>query len=288
MSQLVHFDNPTCAANWCIEQRKLDRTIGFVPTMGALHEGHLSLIQRAQAENDVNCVSIFVNPLQFNESNDYDRYPRNLEDDLRKLRDTECSMVFTATNRDMFPEASSIDEVQLLDPGIYAVGLEGEYRPGHLEGVCTVVERLFRFVGHCRAYFGLKDYQQLLVIEDLASRLGFPQIRKCRTIRDRQGLAQSSRNALLSEQDRQVAHSIFRALNVARELWRTGVRQADEFEVAMRQNLDASLDIDYAEVRDPSDWLNPSVSKTTQHAIALIAARIGKVRLIDNLQLDAD
>lgn len=278
--------DPVSATAWCQMQRQLGRSIGFVPTMGALHQGHLSLIAQSTSENDVTCASIFVNPLQFNESADYASYPRDLETDYRLLEEIGCDMVFSGTNRDMFPEATSIDDVQLLDPGLSGRGLEGEFRPGHLEGVCTVVDRLFRFVGVCRAYFGLKDYQQTLVIQELAKKLGYPEIRTCETVRDQNGLALSSRNSLLSAQDVETARNVSRALFQTQQLWRTGCRDCDQLRAAMRKILSPPLQVDYAEIRDPFKWQSESPRGVVDHAIALIAARINGVRLIDNLRLD--
>ncbi len=278
--------DPISATKWCQEQRELNRTIGFVPTMGALHQGHLSLVDRSIVENDVSCVSIFVNPLQFNEPDDYSNYPRDIEVDCQLLDKAGCNMVFTGTNRDMFPEASTLGEITLINPGPAGNGLEGDFRPGHLEGVCTVVERLFNFVGDCRAYFGLKDYQQTLVIKDLADRLGYPEIRTCKTVRDENGLALSSRNALLDQAQLQCATNISRALNQARSLWQSGCRDCDVLRAALHTQLRAPLKVDYADVRDPDSWQAQSPRGTLERAIALIAARIGDVRLIDNLRLD--
>lgn len=284
MLEVLH--DPGSAAAWCREQRRLGRSIGFVPTMGALHQGHLSLVAQSIAENDATCASIFVNPLQFNESSDYSSYPRDLKKDYQLLEDVGCSMVFSGTNRDMFPEAASIEEVRLLDPGSAGKGLEGEFRPGHLEGVCTVVDRLFRFVGVCRAYFGLKDFQQTLVIQKLAENLGYPEIRTCETVRDENGLALSSRNSLLSAEDIEIARNVSRALFQAKNLWQTGCRDCGQLKAVMRKCLRSPLEVDYADIRDPYNWQSESLDGTVDHAIALVAARISGVRLIDNLRLD--
>ena len=255
--------------------------------MGALHAGHLSLIERAIAENDVSCVSIFVNPLQFNNPKDFSSYPRDLQSDYRILEEINCDMVFRGSSQDVFPEASSLEEVEILDPGRFAEGLEGEFRTGHLQGVCTVVDRLFRFVGKCKAYFGLKDYQQLQVILDLSTRLGYPEIVACPTIRDEQGLALSSRNELLTSSQIDAAKQIFRALTEARNSWQLGIRDANALQQEMHENLRADqIQVDYAEIRDPCNWQPDSPNGLVEQAVALIAAHIGSVRLIDNLRLD--
>ena len=280
--------DPKSATNWCLTQRELNHTIGFVPTMGALHRGHLSLVERSIEENDVTCVSIFVNPLQFNEADDYSSYPRNLEADWQLLEDIGCDMVFSGTNREMFPEADQLSDITLLNPGPAGEGLEGEFRPGHLAGVCTVVERLFKFVGDCRAYFGQKDYQQTLIIKHLAKRLGYPEIRTCETIRDASGLALSSRNELLTAIELHQAKNIFSALVQAHQAWHLGIRDCDQLRSVMRTALPSPLLIEYADVRDPDNWQAHSPRGTLKKAIALIAARVGNIRLIDNLRLDTD
>jgi len=284
---LTVFQEPIAAAKWCEQQRKQNQTIGFVPTMGALHRGHLSLVDHSIAENDVTCVSIFVNPLQFNQTEDYCNYPRDMEADYAQLEEKGCDMVFSGTSRDMFPEASDLSDVKLLDPGPAGRGLEGQFRPGHFEGVCTIVERLFKFVGDCQAYFGLKDYQQTQVIQALAQRLGYPTIRTCETIRDENGLALSSRNTQLSEAELLLARSISRALRQARHVWQTGTTDSEQLRAVMRTALAAPLRVDYADVRDPDHWQVESPYGPLEKAIALIAAWIGSVRLIDNLRLDS-
>ena len=274
-------------SRWCEKQRAENRSIGFVPTMGALHAGHQSLIERSLAENEVTCVSIFVNPLQFNDPRDFDNYPDTLQSDYDLLRKLGCDMVFKGNSRDIFPEASSLDEVELLDPGPYALGLEGEYRPGHLEGVCTVVDRLFRIVGDCSSYFGLKDYQQLLVVQQIAQKLGCPQIVPCETVREHNGLACSSRNKNLSRNDLETAKHIYLALVEARNLWESGIQDCDQLRSMMQEVLDkAGLFVEYADIRDPSHWGQDSPKGKLDAAVALIAARVGEVRLIDNLRLD--
>ena len=196
-------------------------------------------------------------------------------------------MVFTGGNREMFPEASSIEDVEMLDPGIFAQGLEGDFRPGHLEGVCTVVDRLFRFVGPCRAYFGLKDFQQLLVIQNLANQLGYPEVIPCATIRDKLGLALSSRNQLIRPADLTIAAQIYRALLSAKKCWQSEDQNCDSLRTAMYRVLSSiTLKVEYADVRDPMNWQGESPSGEMPRAVALIAARINNVRLIDNLRLD--
>ncbi len=256
--------------------------------MGSLHDGHLSLLRRSIEENDVTCASIFVNPLQFNSARDYQIYPRELESDYEILRQAGCDMVFGGNMSNMFERSEFTGEIKMLRPGPYAKGLEGEFRPGHLQGVCTVVDRLFRIVGKCRAYFGEKDYQQLLVVRDLAERIGYPQVVGCKCVRDPDGLALSSRNSLLSRRQHKTALCISRALSAVKDTWERGERDASVLQSVMLAKLDKpGVKVDYAELRDPESWLD-APCEHLERAVALIAAYVGDVRLIDNLRLDAD
>ena len=200
----IHLVSPALAQKWCDEQRSTG-SLGFVPTMGALHEGHLSLVSRSIEENDYTCASIFVNPLQFDNTSDLDAYPKTFESDFEQLESLGCDMVFTGTLAQFFPEVTDIKHIDRKDPGPAGKGLEAEHRPGHLEGVYLIVERLFQTVGDCRAYFGEKDFQQTLVVRTLANRLKDQgcdiDIVTCPTIREESGLAMSSRNQRLSERN---------------------------------------------------------------------------------------
>ena len=285
----LHFASPHQARQWCRQQRGAGNTIGFVPTMGALHEGHLSLVRRAVAENDVCCASIFVNPLQFNDDDDYAGYPVNREHDLALLREARCAMVFSGALEDFFPEAGGRDRITLQPAGPRGEGLEGAFRPGYLDGVCTIVERLFATVAPERAYFGRKDFQQSLVVTDLARRLGHPEIVVCPTQREPDGLARSSRNVLLAPDERARATCIHRALQRARAAWQDGEHGAAHLHQIMRDALDTGgVVIEYAEVRDPLRWSGATPSGDMERAQALIAVRIGKVRLIDTMRLDGE
>lgn len=287
MPDLEILADPASAGKWCEKHRQQGRSIGFVPTMGALHEGHLSLIVRAVSENDRTCASIFVNPLQFNDPQDFVRYPKDLSSDYSKLSEHDCDMVFLGSVADYFNGETDLGKITLLDPGPFGKGLEGDYRPGHLEGVCTIVNQLFKFIGNCNAYFGLKDYQQLRVIQDLASRLGYPNVVPCRTVRDKDGLALSSRNQLLGTEERQIALKIYLSLVHAKDAWQTGERDPANLRRTMIETLDCpEIKIDYAEVRDPEYWTEHAPAKLLSQAIALVAVYIGTTRLIDNLRLD--
>lgn len=283
--------DPESAQAWCAEQHARGATLGFVPTMGALHEGHLGLARRAKAENALACVSVFVNPLQFNEARDFERYPRDFDGDAQLLARAGCDMLFGGTLEQFFPEArGDRARIRARAPGPSALGLEGDHRPGHFEGVATIVERLFEIVRPTRAYFGQKDFQQTLVVRDLARQLGYPAIVVCPTAREASGLARSSRNELLTPDDRRRAAAIHRALVNARHAWlELGERDAARLAAGLRRELAAAgFEVEYAEVRDPERWTPAAPPGPLERAVALIATRVGGVRLIDNLRLDAD
>lgn len=262
--------------------RRSGQTIGFVPTMGALHEGHLSLVRAARRGCDTVVVSIYVNPTQFGRGEDFDRYPRNLEADMRLLADEGVDWVFAPTDEEMYPEGFDT----WVQPGRIAERWENEFRPGHFRGVATVVLKLFCMVGPDRAYFGEKDYQQLLVIRRMVEDFNLPiTICACPTVREPDGLAMSSRNAYLSPEHRRQARVLSQSLFHAAERVASGERSADNLVAAIRKIIAEAADavIDYAAVVDPNT-LEP-VSAVTGPMQALLAVRIGGVRLIDNLRL---
>lgn len=284
---LVRLEDPAAARAWCAAERAAGRALGLVPTMGALHEGHLSLVRRAVAENDLAVASVFVNPLQFDDPGDLAAYPRDFESDAALLAEAGCAMVFTGTLEGFFPEAQG-GEVPLLAPGPAAQGLEGACRAGHFEGVVTIVARLFEVVGPARAYFGEKDFQQLLVIRDLVRRQGGPEVVACAISRDPDGLARSSRNVRLGPDERARALVLSRSLGAAEAAWRDGVREAEALAAVMRAELAcADVAVEYAEVRDPERWSPGPPRGPLTRARALVAARVGDVRLIDNAALGA-
>jgi len=285
------------AAEWCERVRRPaggrpGRTLGFVPTMGALHQGHLELVRRAVAENDVCCVSVFVNPLQFNDPSDFEHYPRDLARDAELLELEGCAMAFSGTLAGFFPGeldpgTGGLPASRLRDPGPAALGLEGEMRPGHFAGVATIVERLFSVVRPDRAYFGHKDFQQTLVVRDLASATAGPRIVVCPTSREASGLARSSRNELLTDKERERAVVLPAALRAARAAWDSGERRPGRLRDALLAALgEADITVEYAELRDPEHWTADVPDGPLERAVALIAARVGEVRLIDNARLD--
>jgi len=281
------------ARAWCQGRRAEGATIGFVPTMGALHAGHLALVRRAAREADFVVASIFVNPLQFNDKRDYELYPRDFAADARLLAPAGCSMAFTGTLEQFFP--GELDALGRLsperkpDPGPGALGLEGDLRPGHFAGVAAIVDRLFDVVRPTAAYFGAKDYQQTRVVLDLARRRGEPRIVVCPTVREVGGLAMSSRNERLSSTDRTKAAIVHRALQAGRAAWRAGERDAGRLraEVARELAREPDLRVEYVALRDPQAWRATEPEGSLEaRAICLVAAWLAGVRLIDNLRFD--
>jgi len=263
--------------------RRRGRTIGLVPTMGALHAGHLSLIRRAAGETDAVVVSIFVNPTQFGPQDDYRRYPRNLPRDLRLAARAGAGVVFAPTVRGMYPHGIQTS----VDPGRLAVRWEGQRRPGHFRGVATVVLKLLSIVQPTHTYVGQKDYQQALIIRQLIRDFALPAaIRILPTVRESDGLAMSSRNAYLSPAQRRRATAVFRALAEARERIRGGARAAQPLRRRMRRRMDGTPGVraEYAAVVDAST-LEP-VSRLRGRVALLVAARVGRTRLIDNIVVD--
>jgi pantoate--beta-alanine ligase len=265
------------------EARAAGRAVGLVPTMGALHDGHASLIDRARAETDLVIVSIFVNPLQFGESADLADYPRDEERDLRRAERLGVDVVFAPSLAAMYPQGEP--EVT-VDPGPLGDRLEGARRPGHFRGVATVVSKLFHAVGSCRAYFGEKDAQQLAVIRRMVGDLNEPvDVVACPTVRDPDGLALSSRNARLTPDQREAAGCLFLALAAAAELTRNGERETPKLVAVMAREIGATPEarLDYALVVDDASF--EEIGRIEGPARALVAARFGDVRLIDNLLL---
>ncbi len=258
--------------------------------MGALHQGHISLIEYAVEENDVSCASIFINPLQFNNPKDLEKYPDTMDSDIAMLEAAGCDMVFTGTLNQYFPEVDDTNNIIMKDPGAAAVGLEGVYRPGHLQGVVTIVERLFQASGSCKAYFGEKDFQQTMIVKDLAISMAANgldiKIQVCPTIREASGLAMSSRNRRLDQAQKQLASKIYQALTMAKVEWAAGIHDPMKLEKIMNEIiLVPGIKVEYATVRDEAMWTADTPVTPIEKPRGLIAAQVGGVRLIDNLYL---
>jgi pantoate--beta-alanine ligase len=266
------------------EARREGRTIALVPTMGALHEGHLSLVRAARSRADFVVASVFVNPTQFGPGEDFDRYPRRIEADLELLRADGVDVVFTPSAESMYQDGTDV----IVDPGVLAERWEGALRPGHFLGVATVVAKLFNLVSPDLAFFGEKDYQQLRVISRIALQLDFGVgVVGCPTIRDTDGLALSSRNANLSAFERAAGLGLPEALEAAARAVAWGETSVAAIEFEMREaagkHADGGLILDYAAVVDPST-LEP-LDRFDRAARALIAGRVGSTHLIDNCAL---
>ena len=270
---------------WVESWRLENRTVGFVPTMGALHEGHLSLVRRASGLADRVVVSIFVNPTQFGPGEDLERYPRDEERDSELLQESGCHLLFLPEPTTIHPAGhSTFVEVESL-----ADRLEGELRPGHFRGVATVVTQLLNLVRPDLAVFGQKDAQQLAVVRRLVRDLHLPvEIVGHPTVREPDGLAMSSRNAYLSAEERAAAAAVYRALSSARERIEQGERSADAIRRVLSQVLEQEplIDVDYAEIVDGQSF--EPIHKIRGSVVMPVAVRIGNTRLIDNLVLEID
>jgi pantoate--beta-alanine ligase len=265
------------------KKREQNLSCGFVPTMGALHHGHISLIEKAQKETDFCLVSIFVNPTQFNESNDFNNYPRQEEKDILMLQTAEVDAVFLPRTDEMYAAGNLLLHLDL--EGLDEV-MEGSFRPGHFQGVVTIVDKFFSLIHPQKAFFGLKDFQQLAVIRLLA-RKRYPEIDivPCDILRERHGLAMSSRNELLNPDDREHAGWIFKILSEVAQNWKT--KPFGELLDNARTAFDnTKMELEYLEISDAVS-LKPISDYSGVQAVACVAVRIGGVRLIDNIQLPA-
>ena len=258
------------------------KPLGLVPTMGFLHEGHISLVKRAREDNAGVAVSIFVNPSQFGPNEDFYSYPRDMESDIRKLDEAGVDLVFAPDAAEIYPEGFDT----YIDVGSIAERLEGGHRPGHFRGVATVVCKLLTIVRPDRVYFGQKDAQQCLVIKRLSSDLNLgAEVIVCPTVREADGLAMSSRNVNLNSEEREAARVLFKSLQLAEHLFRTGVKDADTLRQHMRDMIEAEplAKTDYVSVAD-SDTLR-ELDEVAGPALVSVAVNIGKTRLIDNIIL---
>jgi pantoate--beta-alanine ligase len=263
-------------------RQKLSGSVGFVPTMGYLHEGHLALMKQARVGNDTVVVSIFVNPTQFSPNEDLATYPRDIDRDLRLLEQEGTDIAFVPSDAEMYPQEFStwVDVKKLTER------LEGASRPGHFRGVATVVAKLLNIVQPTRAYFGQKDAQQVVVIKRMVADLNMNmEIMVVPTVREGDGLAMSSRNGYLNSEERQAATVLFRALFLARQLWQDGEKNGDKLRREMKSVIRKKplARIDYVSIAD-ADTLE-ELEVIDRPALALLAVRIGRTRLIDNVLL---
>ncbi len=265
---------------WVQSERTSSQTLGLVPTMGSFHEGHLSLIRRARQSCDRTMVSIFVNPLQFAPGEDYVRYPRDLDRDLSLATREGVAAVFHPETEEMYPNGI----VTSIGVGKLGEALCGASRPGHFQGVATVVAKLFNIVQPDLAFFGQKDAQQTLIMKTMTQELNWPlQIVVCATVREPDGVAYSSRNSYLSAEERSRASVLYRSLRLAENLIHSGARDAAGVEGEMRKMIQdvSGAELDYARVVDPATL--EALQQINGEVLAAVAVRFGKTRLIDNL-----
>jgi pantoate--beta-alanine ligase len=258
-------------------------SIGFVPTMGALHEGHLSLVKQAAAETNIVVVSIFVNPTQFNDPKDLERYPRTLDADLKLLEKTGCHLVFAPTVNEIYPEP----DTRKFSFGKLETVMEGQHRPGHFNGVAQVVSKLFEIVKPHKAYFGLKDFQQLAIIKNMVAQLKLPvEIVACPIVREKSGLAMSSRNELLSVDERKNAATISETLFKAKELAKE--KSVNELKNWIFETINKNpyLTVEYVEIVDDLQLQPIKNWEENRIKVCCVAVFCGKIRLIDNIVLN--
>lgn len=256
------------------------KNIGFVPTMGALHSGHISLVERCVKENDVCVVSVFVNPTQFNDKADLERYPRTEEADKKLLEAAGCDIVFMPKVEEMYPE----EDTRVFNFGSIETVMEGKYRPGHFNGVAQIVSKLFDAVEPTRSYFGEKDFQQVAIIRDMVRQLNLPvEIIACPIIREESGLARSSRNELLSAEERKkaalISEVLSKSVNFAKDMSVKEVKNwvIDQFKV------DEVFRMDYYDIVDGNTLQSVSSWSESDYIVGCIAVYCGKIRLIDNI-----
>lgn len=269
--------------NKLFEARKEGKTVGLVPTMGALHEGHASLVRKSVGDNDVTVVSVFVNPTQFNDKNDLKNYPRNLDADCQLLEECGADYVLAPSVEEMYPTP---DARHFDFPPVTSV-MEGAHRPGHFNGVCQVVSRLFYIVRPQRAYFGEKDWQQIAVVKALVKYLGLGvEIVECPIVRDSDGLARSSRNALLSKDERAIAPAIYKALADSVEYAKVHTVKETHDKVVDTINAVEGLDVEYFSIVDGNTLQDVAAWEDSDYVVGCITVYCGKtpIRLIDHIK----
>lgn len=267
--------------------RKEDKSIALVPTMGCLHEGHKSLMVKAHSIADITVVSVFVNPIQFCPGEDYDKYPRTLDDDKAVAESAGVDVIFAPSVNEMYPDLKKFSDLTMVVPPYEVTDIMcGKSRVGHFDGVETVVTKLFNIVQPDFACFGMKDIQQLFLIKKMVKDLNIPvEIESCPLVREESGLALSSRNKYLSSDDKTAALSISKAIFAIRDTFKAGIKETKKlFDVGLT-NLDKNVELEYLEFVDADTF--ESVDEAQEKTICAIAAKVGNVRLIDNIVLEA-
>jgi pantoate--beta-alanine ligase len=265
------------------KERKQGKTVGFVPTMGALHNGHLSLVEQCRKENEICVASIFVNPTQFNDKNDLETYPRTLEKDCEMLKPLGCDYIFAPSEKEMYPEP----DTRIFNFGAIAEVMEGRKRPGHFNGVAQIVSKLFDTVAPDNAYFGEKDFQQIAVIRELVRQLGLPvHIVACPIVREADGLAMSSRNMRLTAEQREIAPAIARTLKESCTFVAVkSVKEVEEWVINTLNRL-PPLRVEYFEIIDGNTLQPVEDWNETGNPAGCIAVYCDNVRLIDNIKYE--
>ena len=281
---MIIFKKPVTLQSFLQNKRSVQNKIGFVPTMGALHAGHISLVEAAKKENEFVIASIFVNPTQFNDPEDFKKYPITLDKDIKMFEAAGCDAVFIPVINDIYPNGTG--NLKHYDLGFLETVLEGKFRPGHFQGVCQVVHRLLEIVLPDNLYLGQKDYQQCMLIKRMIEIIGLDiKINICPTLREEDGLAMSSRNMRLNEEERKTATTISAALRYIKENIKSGDISAVKHE-SQQMLLKKRFKIDYVEIADANtlelldDW------DGKRKIVALAAAFLGNVRLIDNMVIN--
>lgn len=278
---MLTFSKITETQTFLDNERKQGLSIGFVPTMGALHEGHLQLMRRAKKENDLLVVSIFVNPIQFNNPKDLEKYPRNLEADKELLESVGCDVLFSPDTQEMYPE----EVKEKFDFGALETVMEGAHRPGHFNGVAIVVKKLFNIVKPDRAYFGEKDFQQLAIIQKLVEIENLDiEIVPCPIVREVDGLAMSSRNARLTPEERAIAPNIFRILEYAKSKKESICAAPMKQMVINMFEANEDLQLEYFEIADDKNLQPVKSWESNKGVLGFVALQLGNVRLIDNIR----
>jgi len=283
---MILFKRAAELRNYLEKQRKKGKKTGFAPTMGALHEGHISLLEASKKENDLSVVSIFVNPTQFNDPADYAKYPITIEKDISLLEAAGCDILFLPPVEEMYPSGQMLKKKYEL--GYLETLLEGSFRPGHFQGVCQIVHRLLEIVLPDNLYMGQKDYQQCMVVKKLLELTGLGQtvnLQISPTLREKSGLAMSSRNMRLSEAERNAAVAIYQALDHIRENLKPGSLKELQ-QQATAQLTGKGFRVDYVAIADAGTLYPAEDWDGRQKLVALAAAFLGEVRLIDNLLLN--
>lgn len=282
---MILFKKAADLQNWVEHQREEEKSIGFAPTMGALHPGHISLIGTSKQKDDITVSSIFVNPTQFNDPKDFEKYPVTIESDIRMLEEAGCDVLFLPSVKEVYP--SGFVTAKQYDLGYLETVLDGKYRPGHFQGVCLVVERLLRIVQPDNLYLGQKDYQQCMVITKLVELMGWQErmgINICPTLREPNGLAMSSRNMRLTEAEKAKAVTIYQCLSYIKQNLKKGDLGSLKKQ-ATDMLLQAGFKVDYMEIADAATLELTEQWNGEQKLVALIAAFMNEVRLIDNMIL---